>query len=141
MKRTIKEYGLNYTYRLEKRQRENGKRKENKERKKIEMLISANETYLEIKSKVKEKRNQTDLNGHQCCQKQEQNSPNAGHSVVLTLGISAQRHSLGDRYNKSTYSNELTGGTKEIKLLWTQREPLRLAGWHTISTTRCPERL
>lgn len=59
--------------------------------------MSAKEIYLEIKSKTKEKTNQTDLKGHQDCQKQEQNSPNASHFVVLTLGISAQLYFLYSR--------------------------------------------
>lgn len=73
--------------------------------------------YLEIKSKLKRKRNRTNWKGHQDGQKQEQNNPNASHSVVWILGIATQLCSLGDRINPN--SDGLTECTKEIKHLRT----------------------
>lgn len=58
--------------------------------------MNAKETYLEIKSKAKQSKSKKE-SGHQDYQIQEQKSPNASHSVVLILGISAQLHSLGGR--------------------------------------------
>lgn len=56
--------------------------------------MSAKKTYLEIKSKAKKKKMgggvETDLEDHQDCQKQEQNTPSASHSVVLISCISVQ---------------------------------------------------
>lgn len=65
------------------------------------MLLNAKKTYLEIKSKAKKKkkRKKKKKGIRLTCQKQEQNPPNASPSVVLTLYISAQLHSLGGRIN------------------------------------------
>lgn len=88
---------------------------------KKKMLMSVEETYLEIKNKAKvkkKKKKESDwFERPSRLSKTRQNSPNASLSAVLPWAH--QLHSLSGRYNKSTDFHELTECTKEIRVLWT----------------------